>query len=47
MAIVNVPLLKNPINWIIVTLMLVIAGIAGHYAFTLAGIQPPGSASKS
>jgi hypothetical protein len=45
MAIVNVPLLKNPLNWVIVTLMLVIAGVAGHYLFTLAGIQPPGAKS--
>lgn len=40
MTIVNVPLMKNPINWVIVILMLVIAGIAGHYLVSLAGIEP-------
>jgi nitrogen regulatory protein PII-like uncharacterized protein len=45
MAIVNVPLLKNPINWAIVTLMVVIAGIAGHYLLSYAGVTPPGEKS--
>lgn len=42
MTLVNVPLLKNPLNWLIVVLMLVIAGVAGHYLFSLAGIEPAG-----
>jgi hypothetical protein len=45
MAIVNVPLMKNPLNWVIVTLMLILAGVAGHYAFSLAGIEPPNNKS--
>lgn len=35
MQVVNWPLIKNPLNWLIVLLMLVIAGMAGHYAVTL------------
>ena len=46
MAIVNVPLMKNPLNWVIVTMMLILAGIAGHYVFTLAGIEPPGNSQS-
>jgi hypothetical protein len=38
--IINWPLLKNPLNWVIVLLMLVIAGMAGHYLLALAGISP-------
>lgn len=32
--IVNWDLLKHPLNWIIVTLMLIIAGAAGHLLLT-------------
>jgi hypothetical protein len=32
--------MKNPLNWLIVILMLTLAGVAGHYLFTLAGIEP-------
>lgn len=35
MQVVNWPLLKNPLNWLIVILMLVIAGMAGHYGLVL------------
>jgi len=39
-TLLNVPLLKNPLNWVIVILMLVLAGVAGHYIFSLAGLEP-------
>ncbi len=38
--IVNTAILKHPLNWIIVLLMLLLAGAAGHYLFALAGITP-------
>lgn len=38
--IVNVGLLKNPLNWLTVVLMLVLAGIAGHLLLSAAGIEP-------
>jgi hypothetical protein len=37
---INVALLKNPMNWLIVLLMLVLAGIAGHMLLELAGMEP-------
>jgi ABC-type uncharacterized transport system permease subunit len=40
MGIVNWDLLKNPLNWIIVILMIIIAATAGHYVATLAGFEP-------
>lgn len=36
----NFNLLKNPINWAIVILMLVIAGIGGHLLLSLLGVEP-------
>jgi len=39
-VIVNTAILKNPLNWIIVLLMLVLAGIAGHYALSWLGQEP-------
>lgn len=38
--IVNTQLLKHPANWVIVTLMLVIAGIAGHLVLSWIGVSP-------
>jgi hypothetical protein len=35
MQVVNLGLIKNPLNWIIVLLMLLIAGFAGHYGWAL------------
>jgi hypothetical protein len=40
MQVVNTALLKNPLNWVIVLLMLLIASFAGHYLLQLAGIGP-------
>lgn len=40
MQVVNTGLLKHPLNWLIVTMMLVIAAIGGHEILTLAHIEP-------
>ena len=40
MQIVNVALLKHPMNYLIVFMMLVIAAIAGHELLSLAGMEP-------
>lgn len=31
----NWDLVKNPLNWIIIIIMLLLAGLAGHYVITL------------
>lgn len=40
MTIVNTAILKNPVNWIIVLLMLVLAGTAGHFMLSWIGQEP-------
>lgn len=40
MAIVNTAILKSPLNWLTVFLMLLIAGLGGHLILTLAGLEP-------
>ena len=40
MEIVNWGLLKHPLNWFTVVLMLLIAGFAGHLLLSAAGIEP-------
>lgn len=40
MAIVNTDIMKSPLNWAIVFLMLLIAAFAGHLLLTLAGFAP-------
>lgn len=40
MTIINWGVLKNPLNWAIVVLMLLIAAFAGHYLLALVGISP-------
>jgi hypothetical protein len=37
---VNFILLKHPLNWITIFLMLLIAGFAGHLTLQLAGFDP-------
>jgi hypothetical protein len=39
-AILNTSLLKHPINWIVVTMMLFLAGIGGHFILTYLGMSP-------
>lgn len=36
----NWEMLKNPLNWLIILFMLVIAGTAGHLLLSLAGFEP-------
>lgn len=36
----NFELMKQPLNWIIILLMLVIAGMAGHLLLSWAGLEP-------
>lgn len=43
----NWELMKNPLNWLIVLLMLTIAGIAGHILLTHFGAQPQESATSA
>lgn len=43
----NWNLLKHPINWVIIVFMLVIAGIAGHFALTYLGMEPATSDSNA
>jgi hypothetical protein len=40
MPLVNTGLLKNPINWLTVLLMLTIAGIAGHLLLSYFDQEP-------
>lgn len=37
---INFALIKQPMNWIVILLMLVIAAAAGHLALTYFGIEP-------
>jgi len=43
---INWKLLKNPLNWIIVGLMLVIASIGGHLVLSYFGKEPSTSDSS-
>lgn len=43
----NWQLLKHPINWVIVILMLVIAGAAGHLALAYIGASPAAAGSST
>lgn len=40
MKLVNTDILKHPMNWIIILLMLIIAGAAGHLILTYIGVEP-------
>ena len=40
MKIVNWNLLKHPLNWAIVILMLLLAGMAGHLLLSHFGVEP-------
>ncbi len=42
----NWDLLRHPLNWIIVLLMLTIAGIAGHLLLTHFGAEPKSPAQN-
>jgi len=45
--IINWQLAKHPMNYLIVTLMLIIAGIAGHFILSLIGATPAKPPLKS
>lgn len=38
--VLNFDLLKHPLNWLIIFMMLVIAAIAGHQLLSLVGAEP-------
>ena len=40
MKVVNTDILKSPLNWLIVLLMLLIAAFAGHLLLQWAGYSP-------
>jgi hypothetical protein len=40
MQIVNLDLMKNPLNWAVIFLMLVIAAIGGHLVMSYTGFEP-------
>lgn len=40
---VNWKMVAHPMNWIVIFLMLVIAGTAGHLVLSLLGWEPAGS----
>ena len=42
MQVLNFDILRHPSNWLIVLLMLVIAGYAGHLLLSYAGVEPGG-----
>jgi hypothetical protein len=46
MQIINVELIREPINWVIIFLMVLIAAIAGHQLLTLVNIEPDTSNSN-
>jgi hypothetical protein len=44
--VINFVLLKHPLNWVIVVMMVLIAGIAAHYVLSYASIQGPKTAKS-
>lgn len=46
MNVVNWKMIAHPINWIIVLLMLVIAGMLGQVLLSWAGIEPSGTSGN-
>lgn len=40
MQIINLNLIKHPVNWLIILMMLVIAAIAGHLGLSLVKVEP-------
>lgn len=47
MKIVNGSLLANPLNWLIVWLMLIVAAMAGHLLLDAAGVICPHNAEQT
>jgi hypothetical protein len=44
--ILNWQIIKNPFNWVIVLLMLVIGGIGGAFVLSYVGVEPATSDSQ-
>ena len=40
MTLINTKLVSHPMNWIVILLMLIFAGIAGHLLLSMVGIEP-------
>jgi hypothetical protein len=47
MRILNLKMMSHPLNWLIIGLMLVIAGAIGHTALSYFGIEPTTKGKKS
>lgn len=47
MELINLGLLKQPINWLVIILMLVIAAMAGHLLLSYFGVEPVTADSNS
>lgn len=43
---INLNLAKQPLNWIIVILMMLIAGMAGHLVLSYLGVEPQTADSR-
>lgn len=46
MQVVNWRVIAHPINWVTILLMLIIAGIGGHFLLNLLGHDPSTSSSQ-
>lgn len=40
MTVLNWSLIKHPLNWLIILLMLVLAAMGGHLLLSYAGLEP-------
>lgn len=47
MTLINTSILKHPMNWVVVTLMLVLAGIGGHLVLSHFGMAPASTEKDS
>lgn len=47
LSMLNWSILKHPLNWIIILMMLILAGIAGHLVLSTLGIEPATDNSNS
>jgi hypothetical protein len=45
--VINIGLLKHPLNWVIVVLMVLIAGIAAHFILSYASVKGLGPKSTT
>jgi hypothetical protein len=45
--IINVPLLSNPLNWLVVWMMVILAAILGHFILSWAGVSHTPAANNN